>query len=254
MIELTANCVFLLDIEGTTTSISYVTDILFPYAFKNLESHLESNWSSKQLIEDIDLLREQSLIDVTNGLIGRPLPDNIDDPQFKSELISYVKKLINGDVKCTALKQLQGHIWKDGFESGLIRGHVYDDVPKALERWANEFNCDLYIYSSGSIEAQKLHFGNTIHGNLLPHIKGHFDTTTGPKQDAKSYEKIVETIKRNPEDVVFLTDIPKEAMAARSAGLTSVIVCRPGNKEIDSSTKEMFPIIKSFDEIQIKMK
>lgn len=171
MIKVTGNRVFLLDIEGTTTSLSFVKDILFPYAEDNLESHVISNWTSEQLREDIELIRQQSIDDFNDGLIGKPLTGSVDDKEprlFRRELVNYVRGLISADRKCTALKQLQGHIWKNGFESGTIKGHVFDDVPKALESWKNDHQCDIYIYSSGSIEAQKLHFGHSVHGNLLP--------------------------------------------------------------------------------------
>ena len=136
-------------------------------------------------------------------------------------------------------------IWKEGYESGELRSIVYDDVPSAFERWANEGKT-IAIYSSGSVLAQKLLFGYTNHSDLTPHISHYFDTEVGHKRDDGSYEKIADELKFEPNQILFLSDIPEELSAASAAGMDVRMVVRPGNAETRSST---FPVITSFDEI-----
>ncbi|KAI8425087.1 hypothetical protein MSG28_006947 [Choristoneura fumiferana] len=138
-----------------------------------------------------------------------PFQDASKDDQI-SGLVSSVKWLMSSDRKAGALKQLQGLIWKQGYDNGDIKGHVYDDVAAALEQWRSTEGQKVYIYSSGSVQAQKLLFGQSLAGDLLPRIDGHFDTAVGAKQEAASYTAIVEKLDAKPEEIFFLTDIVKD--------------------------------------------
>jgi enolase-phosphatase E1 len=185
----------LLDVEGTTSSISFVYDVLFVHA----KTH-----------------------------VGDFLAAHADDPLVRVALAAV--DLMNRDIKDTALKALQGMIWRSGFESGGLVAHVFDDVPPALAQWADA-GLDVRIYSSGSIEAQKLFFGHTAAGDLTPHLRGHYDTTTGPKREASSYAAIAADMDLEPRQILFVSDVGAELDAARQAGMATALAVRPGNRD-----------------------
>mmetsp|Transcript_41904 Transcript_41904/g.67959 ORF Transcript_41904/g.67959 Transcript_41904/m.67959 type:complete len:154 (+) Transcript_41904:367-828(+) len=148
--------------------------------------------------------------------------------------------------KTTGLKSLQGKIWDAGYAQGHLLGVVYPDVVQALKKW-KEAGVPVYIYSSGSVHAQKLLFGHTEHGNLLPFFSGHFDTLVGAKVEKASYLNISKEIGIPPSALLFCTDIYAEAVAARDAGLVAVVVRRPGNGVLPE--KNEFQTITTFDEL-----
>jgi len=154
--------------------------------------------------------------------------------------------LMNRDVKDTSLKALQGMIWRSGFESGQIVAHVFDDVPPSLATWADA-GINVRIYSSGSIEAQQLFFRHTSFGDLTPSLRGYYDTTTGPKREASSYEKIAVDMGLAPRQVLFVSDIGAELDAARAAGMQTALAVRPGNRDADGLFDH--PSVTSFAEI-----
>ncbi len=232
----------LLDIEGTTSSVSYVYDVMFPFARRELEAYLRENWGGGDLAAVCDLIArdagQRSLADWSG--------EQSDDEARRELVQNEVIRLMDSDVKATGLKQLQGLIWKSGFESGELKSQVYDDVPPALKAW-NEAGCDVRIYSSGSIAAQKLFFGHTIVGNLLDCFRGHYDTATGSKKESASYSKIALEFGLSPDQLLFVSDIPAELDAARDARFETALCRRPGNAEV--SADHGHPEIKSFDEI-----
>ena len=224
----------LLDIEGATSSIRFVHDVMFPYVREHLVSFLDARWDSP----DVVLAREQIATDA--GASG------VTDRQWVGDEVT---RLMDGDVKATGLKQLQGLIWRDGFESGRIVAHVYDDVVPALRRWRRQ-GIDVRIYSSGSVTAQKLFFGHTVHGDLLPLLGGHYDTRTGPKKEADSYRAIAQAFERPADEILFVSDSLDELEAAREAGCATVLSIRPENPPVDGEPGH--PSIRSFDEILIE--
>src|SRR5205823_401284 len=133
--------------------------------------------------------------------------------------------------KSTALKSIQGKIWDKGFANGELKGEVFPDVPSALRRWTEEGK-KVYIFSSGSVLAQKLVFGHTQYGDLTKYLSGFFDTKTGPKREPQSYNTIAKKIGIAPNDILFLSDVPEELIAAQQAGMQTKLVVRPGNKPI----------------------
>lgn len=230
----------LLDIEGTTSAVSYVYDVMFPFASSGLDSYLDRHWGEPATTE----AAEQVARDAGHA----SLEAWSDDGDAKDLVRNEVVRLMDGDVKATGLKQLQGLIWQAGFESGELRAHVFDDVPRALSAW-REAGVDIRIYSSGSTHAQRLFFGHTDFGDLLPRFSGHYDTTTGPKKEPASYKKIADDWQKPVAGVLFLSDVVAELDAAREAGLQTALVIRPGNAKVDDPGGHR--TIASFDDVRL---
>jgi enolase-phosphatase E1 len=240
----------LLDIEGTTSSVSFVYDVMFPYVRKHLTFEVFANWMEPEYIEAFHAIAKDAGHDSldawlkTKGLTR-------ENPLRAAEVVcKEVTRLMDADAKATGLKQLQGLIWQSGFESGELKAHVYDDVPQALAVW-NAAGKDVRIYSSGSVQAQKLFFGHTIAGNLLPHFRGHYDTTTGSKKEADSYRKIAADFKLPPGEILFLSDIVAELDAACAAGLKTALCIRPGNAADQTSAGEPHSVIENFAQVEL---
>lgn len=202
----------LLDIEGTTSSISFVADELFPYARKHLADYVAAH--------------PEEVAPILAEVPGDPV----------ATLIQWIDE----DRKATPLKTLQGLIWAKGYADGELSGHVYPDTPEAIRRWVDR-GISVNIYSSGSVAAQKLIFGHSIAGDLTPLLSGYFDTTTGPKREAASYAKIARALGLAPAEILFLTDIQAEAEAAREAGVQALIVDREGQGGDVHSLAEVLP-------------
>ncbi|XP_021894671.1 probable bifunctional methylthioribulose-1-phosphate dehydratase/enolase-phosphatase E1 [Carica papaya] len=177
-----------------------------------------------------------------------PIPsDDASKEEVVAALVTNVEEMIKADRKITALKQLQGHIWRTGFENNELEGVVFEDVPGALEKWHSS-GIKVYIYSSGSRLAQRLIFGNTKYGNLRKYLSGFFDTAVGNKRETKSYIEIFESLGVDkPSEILFVTDVFQEAVAAKAAGLDVVISIRPGNGPLPEN--HGFKTINSFSEI-----
>ncbi|KAI3755776.1 hypothetical protein L1987_55582 [Smallanthus sonchifolius] len=245
----TTPCCVVLDIEGTTTPISFVTDVLFPYARDNVRMHLEETYDTVDTKDDIKLLRSQVEDDLEKGVVGAvPVPsDDAGKEEVIAALVANVEEMIKADRKITSLKQLQGHIWRTGFEKNEIKGVVYDDVPQAFERWHTS-GVKVYIYSSGSRLAQRLIFEYTNYGDLRKYLCGFFDTKVGNKRETKSYIEITESLGVDkPSEILFVTDVIQEAEAAKAAGLEVVISVRPGNGPLPEN--HGFNTVETFTEI-----
>jgi enolase-phosphatase E1 len=201
----------LLDIEGTTTPISFVYDVLFPFARKRLNTYVPTT--------DLTNVKQEYDEDLRKGL---------EPPAWAEGPVRYVEWLMDQDRKSTTLKKLQGEIWRAGYENGELHGEVFPDVPSALERWHRQ-NIDVRIFSSGSILAQQMIFSTTRAGDLTRFLNGYFDTTTGPKNEASSYQQIANAFGLAAGDVVFVSDVTRELDAARSAGMQTLLCVRPGN-------------------------
>jgi enolase-phosphatase E1 len=210
----------LLDVEGTTSSISFVYDVLFTFA----RQHVGDFLSQHRL--DPAVQATAAALAAETGAADATLAT----PEGTTRLALAAIDLMNRDVKSTPLKSLQGMIWRSGFDSAELVSHVFDDVPAALAQWADS-GLDVRIYSSGSIEAQKLFFSHTAAGDLTPHLRGHYDTTTGPKREAASYRAIASDMGLEPREILFISDVGEELDAARQAGMTTALAIRPGNRE-----------------------
>ena len=234
------DCV-LLDIEGTTSSVSFVYDKMFPYVREHLRNHLQQFWSESHTIESVQLMAQD---------LGRDdWPDSrLSVEDQRQQIIDEVLRQMDGDIKATGLKSLQGQIWKSGFESGQLKAHVYEDVKPSLEAW-KALGKEIRIYSSGSVFAQLLFFGHTVDGDLLAHFSGHYDTKMGSKKEVESYRLIAEDSGHSPERILFVSDIVEELDAAKKAGMKTLLSVRPGNAPVDPAG--WHSEVSSFDAIRI---
>ena len=205
----------LLDIEGTTTAISFVYDALFPYAARRLPSFVREHW------------QDAAVAKAAQAVLADALPAERSLPEVEA-VVAILQRQMAADIKATGLKQLQGLVWREGYESGQVKGHVYADVPVAFARW-QAAGIPVAIYSSGSVLAQQLLFRHSVAGDLTPFLACHYDTITGPKREAQSYRAIAKAWQCDPQDILFATDQPAEAEAARGAGCRAVVLMRPGN-------------------------
>jgi len=198
------------DIEGTTSSLSFVKDVLFPYA----RSHLR-----KFVAEHKDEPQVRELLQAAKAEAGGGFSDD--------EIVEQMIRWIDEDKKLTALKSLQGLIWEHGYKNGDYTGHMYDDAVTMLKRWHAQ-GIRLYVYSSGSVYAQKLLFSHSDHGDLTPLFDGYFDTHIGHKREVDSYRRIVEELQLPAKEVLFLSDIEEELDAAKTAGMQTFCLVREG--------------------------
>lgn len=236
--------VILLDIEGTITSISFVKDTLFPYVTGVLEDYINKYWDDPSFQIDLELLRAQAVND--SDIVGFvPIDMGVN---AKKSVINNVLWQMSSDRKTTALKQLQGHIWKDGYESGLLRGHLYEDVLPVLHKLI-DLDKKIYTYSSGSTEAQEYLFKYSMYGDVSSVFIKYFDTKMGPKGSEVSYKNIANEIGVNCNNILFLTDVLVEAEAAIKAGCNSALLVRPGNGPLDPEKSSKFKIMKTLNEL-----
>lgn len=204
----------LTDIEGTTTSVSFVYYILFPYFRNNI-----GKLNDLQHLPEVHEAFEQTIELAEKE--GKNLKTTTD-------IINQLFEWSLADKKITPLKTLQGFLWDEGYKSGEIKGHVYPDVPANLAKWKKE-GLQLGVFSSGSIAAQKLIFGYSKEGDLTPYFSAYFDTNTGGKRETETYTKISKNLGINPKNILFLSDIKEELVAADEAGFQTIQLVREGN-------------------------
>ncbi|MDQ3203697.1 MAG: acireductone synthase [Pseudomonadota bacterium] len=213
----------LTDIEGTTSAVSFVFDVLFPYAASHLPAFVREHADRADVAEQLDAVRRDS-----------SEPD-ADVERALEILLGWIAE----DRKATPLKALQGMVWEQGYQAGELKGHVYPDAVDALKRWHLE-GYALFVYSSGSIQAQKLIFGCSEAGDLSSLFSGYFDTTSGPKREAQSYVRIADAIGLDASQILFLSDIVEELEAARLAGMLTCGLAREGGELAGHVTVESF--------------
>ena len=197
----------LTDIEGTTSSISFVKDVLFPYAAQELPAFLEQQQNVDEIQVIIESIKNECQLQDLQAVIDQCLA------------------WIAADKKQTQLKALQGHIWRHGYESGAYQAHVYQDAFDCLQQW-QQAGIPMSVYSSGSILAQHLFFQYSCFGDMRSMFVSHFDTTSGAKQEASSYQNICQALAITAQDIVFLSDVVAELDAAREGGLRTVYLRR----------------------------
>ncbi|MFC4258718.1 acireductone synthase [Marinobacter lacisalsi] len=221
--------VILTDIEGTTSSISFVHEVLFPYAREHMGEFVR-DWRHEDpaVGEQLDRVAEVSGCD----------RDDIDD------LVRTLEQWIDEDRKETSLKTLQGMLWEQGYQHGAFDGHVYPDAAEYLRFW-HDRGLRLYVYSSGSVKAQKLIFGFSSEGDLTPFFSGYFDTNVGGKKESASYRTIIDKLGVEPETVLFLSDVDAELEAAEAAGLKTCWLVREG----DLPDTDHRPVARDFREV-----
>lgn len=217
------------DIEGTTSSISFVHDVLFPYARARMREFVRAHADEPEVAAQLDVVR--------TSLAGNPDLDGV-----IQQLLSWM----DADKKVTPLKSLQGFIWEQGYRDGDFHGHIYADAVENLRKWHAQ-GIALYVYSSGSEYAQKLLFGHTKYGDLTPLFEAYFDTRIGAKTEVSAYQYIVETLQLPAAQILFLSDIERELDAARAAGIKTCWLVR------DSAPAEnaAHPQVHDFDAIDL---
>ncbi|WP_346290079.1 acireductone synthase [Sphaerothrix gracilis] len=226
----------LLDIEGTTTPVPFVFETLFPFARDRAEAYLKAHGSEAAVQEDLALLRQEYKSD--RGELVPAWTGNA-----PTAAMPYIHYLIDRDRKSTGLKSLQGKIWAEGYATGKLQSQIFADIKPAFKRWT-QMGKRLYIFSSGSVQAQKQIFEHTQVGDLSPYLSGHFDTRTGPKKEAESYRKIAAQMGLVPERILFISDVVAELRAAAQAGMQTLFSSRPGNHSADSAE---FKLVTSFE-------
>jgi enolase-phosphatase E1 len=216
------------DIEGTTSSLSFVKDVLFPYSRAHVGTFVRRHAQESEV---------DRLLDEARAEAG-------DSRLELGQLISTLEGWIDADRKVTPLKALQGLIWEAGYRDGAFRGHIYGDAVTALQRW-KEAGLALYVYSSGSVRAQQLLFAHTDYGDLTPLFSGYFDTRIGAKGDPESYRRIAAELGLPPHELLFLSDVEGELDAARAAGLKTVWLVREGSLDPHAPHRQ----VRDFSEI-----
>jgi enolase-phosphatase E1 len=219
----------LTDIEGTTTDIAFVHKVLFPYARARIGEYVRAHANAPFVREQLAAVSQE---------VGRSLSDD--------EAITQLIRWIDEDKKITPLKALQGPIWEQGYRNGDFTGHLYPDAEAGLRRW-HAAGKKLYVYSSGSVQAQKLIFGYTPYGDLTPLFSGYFDTRVGGKREADSYQRIAQEIGLPAGQILFLSDIVEELDAASSAGMQTCWLLRDGALDTAARHRQ----VRDFDSIQI---
>ena len=237
----------LLDIEGTTTPIAFVHEVLFPYARSHVKSYLATHLDSPETAGDLALLRAEHARDVQQQLRPPVLVTTPRDAEIDS-VVSYVGWLIDRDRKSPGLKSLQGKIWKQGYLEGTLQAPLFADVLPALKRWRHA-GLKVAIFSSGSVLAQKLLFAHTRSGDVTQFIDAYFDTSSGTKTAMESYRRIASDLGLAAEELLFISDVVAELDAAKVAGLQTVLCIRPGNQR--QPLAHGHKIIRSFDEIAL---
>lgn len=200
------------DIEGTTTDMAFVHDTLFPYAARAMPAFIQNNAEDPAVAQQLQAVRDQ---------VGEPDADS-------ARLVEILLAWIAEDRKITPLKNLQGIIWRHGYERGDFQGHVYADAAEKMRDWSAA-GLSLYVYSSGSVAAQKLIFGHSSAGDLTPLFSGYFDTQIGGKKEATSYEAITDSLGQDPDCILFLSDVEAELAAAATAGMRTCLLLRDGD-------------------------
>ena len=217
------------DIEGTTSSIRFVHEVLFPYARENIGEFVHANAEDLNVVSHLNDVRLE---------VGQDLDlDGVVD-----QLVQWIDE----DKKITPLKALQGMIWEEGYYKGELTGHLYDDAIEYLRKWHDK-GIKLYVFSSGSVQAQKLLFGHSDAGDLTPLFSGYYDTRIGNKREAEAYRKIVQDIDLPANEILFLSDIVEELDAASEAGMKTIMLVR----DESPATSQSHTQVKNFSEIDL---
>jgi enolase-phosphatase E1 len=238
--------VVLLDIEGTTTPMAFVHDVLFPYARARVRMFLEGASADPQIQQLLDDLRREHTRDRERNE-SPPVWDDTSPSTWLASVVSYTQWLMDRDSKAGPLKALQGKIWERGYSLRELQGDVYPDVRGALERWTSA-GVRVGIFSSGSVLAQKLLFANSTAGDLTPFLRWYFDTAVGAKVEDASYRRIVAALAVPADRVLFISDVIRELDAARAAGLRTLLSVRPPASAPAAPTH---PAVRTFAEVVV---
>jgi enolase-phosphatase E1 len=220
----------LTDIEGTTSSIRFVHEVLFPYARAHLAEFVRTHQQQPQVVEQL-------------RAVSREVGEELDTEAAIARLLAWIAE----DKKITPLKALQGMIWESGYQHGDFTGHVYADAVQGLRRWHGA-GIKLYVYSSGSVYAQQLLFGHSDKGDLTPLFSGYFDTRIGNKREDAAYRAIIDELRLDAAEILFLSDIKEELDAAQEAGMQTCWLVREA-EALDPDAPH--PQVKDFSAIHL---
>ena len=229
----------LLDIEGTVSPVSYVYEVLFPFARKYASEFLHNNFDKPAVIKAVDFMARDAGFATGEDWLKTGNPVQV--------VLSEVNRLMDADIKATGLKELQGIIWKDGYDNGVMMSELFADVPDALSLW-HKGGKNISIYSSGSIGAQKIFFAYTKFGDMSKYLQSYVDTTSGGKKESSSYKTISHALEFEPSKILFLSDIVDELDSAAAAGVQTALVIRDGNAQ---QRKNEHQSIKSLAELDL---
>jgi enolase-phosphatase E1 len=218
------------DIEGTTSSIDFVHQVLFPYSTKTLPQYVRDCAELPEIAKIIEEVRQE--VNLPDASLDRVI----------EILLNWIKE----DRKITPLKTLQGFIWEHGFQNGEFKSHLYEDAYRNLQCW-HQKNLKLFVFSSGSVKAQKVLFGNSDYGDLTYLFDDYFDTNIGNKKEIDAYQNIAYKIKIEPSKILFLSDVIAELDAAKAAGYQTILLARQTNSQVRSNHQ----VVSNFDEIVI---
>lgn len=237
----------LFDMISTATKSYFIDQILFPYIKLNAKTYLENYWSNPVLQHDVKLLREAAKKDKFKMTI----PEDGDPEDIQKAIVEYVSDALDKLTDNEALTQFKFHVLFDGYAKDRLETPVYTDVAIAIRHWAVDDGIKLFVVSNGWKEAAKRYLQKTNHGDMNLLISGHFDTGIGPLTDEKTYKKIINKLKCDPEDVIFLTHYGKEGLAAKKAGLSSILIMthRRDISKLTEQEKKAMPVIRSFNEL-----
>ena len=222
----------LLDIEGTTCPVSFVSDVLFPFAKQELSHYIKQHWDKIPHNKPIQAAKKEWLDDQSPESMQIKQQVAKGETEEMDGLIQYLKHLISIDKKSTALKDLQGKIWEHGYNNGELKSQLFPETAECLREW-REQGLTLSVYSSGSIQAQKLLYRHSPAGDLEKLFSHWFDTHTGPKKSTESYTRIAEQLHSSPNKIWFVSDNGAECDSARSAGMHTLFSLRDGNPDRD---------------------
>jgi enolase-phosphatase E1 len=232
-----------LDIEGTISPLSFVHDVLFPYARRHAAEYLRTHWNAPELRDAMRLMaRDVGMTCLEDWLAA--------DSEVESQerILSAIDRWMEIDAKLTGLKAFQGLVWDEGYRSGQLQSLIFPDVPLALAAWTSK-SIRVAIYSSGSIAAQKAFLAHADRGDLLPYLSAHFDTTTGPKKEAESYRLIARQLQADPSKLLFISDVHAELDAARESGWLTALALRPGNAPLGILSSHA--VVRDFAELEL---
>ena len=240
----------LLDIEGTTWPVSFVSDILFPFAKQELSTYIKQNWDKIPHKKPIQAAKKEWLDDESSKSMQIKQQVAKGETEEMDGLIQYLKHLMSIDKKSTALKDLQGKIWEHGYNNGGLKSQLFPETAECLREWHKQ-GLPLSVYSSGSIQAQKLLYRHSPAGDLEKLFSHWFDTHTGPKKSTESYIRIAGQLHSSPNKIWFVSDNGAECDSARLAGMHTLFSLRDGNPDRDPRDHT---VVQSLREVNVHLK
>jgi len=238
----------LVDVEGTTTPVSFTKEVLVPYTKENLRMFIESNYDGEEVQQDIEAIRKKMSEEKEAGVEGVTCIPDSDKEAIVSAIVSCVLSKLDTDIHCTALRPLIERVWKEAYRTDCVQGEVYDDVVPVLRQVVSD-GMRVCSYSTDSVDCQKLLFAYSNQGDILEIFSNHFDLSVGSKKEKESYVEIAKRMELPSSDILYLTHSPQEASAASLAGMKTCLVVREGSESLSDEQAQSSPVIYGLDEL-----